>query len=410
MKDERDGLRRRELLQRGVVATLGACAIGFGDGAALAADTGPRVGRYRKLGRTGFEISDISIGTSRTARADVIRHAFDRGINYFDTAESYKRGEAERAIGEALHDKRDRVYIATKVVAKATDGRHKLMDRLDGSLRRLRTDYVDVYFNHAVNDVARLKNGEWYEFAERARKQGKIRFTGMSGHGGHLIECLDYAIDRNLVDVILVAYNFGQDPAFYERFTRAFDFIANQKGLPRVLANAREKGIGVIVMKTLMGGRLNDLRPYEWPGSTFAQAAVRWVLSSPYVDALVVSMMGPKMIDTFLRASGKAEVSARDRRLLKRYAQLNGATYCRPACDACAASCPYQVPIAEVLRTRMYAVDYQDRDLARSEYAALGAGATACVGCADQPCLGACPHGLDIPELTCSTARMLGAG
>ncbi len=410
MKDERDGLRRRELLQRGVAATLGACAIGFGDGAALAASTGPSVRRYRKLGRTGFEISDISIGTSRTARADVIRHAFDRGINYFDTAESYKRGEAERAIGEALHDKRDRVYLATKVVAKATDGRHRLMDRLNRSLRRLRTDYVDVYFNHAVNDVARLKNGEWYEFTERAKEQGQIRFTGMSGHGGHLIECLDDAIDRNLVDVILVAYKFGQEPAFYERFTRAFDFIANQKGLPRVLANAREKGIGVIAMKTLMGGRLNDLRPYEWPGSTFAQAAFRWVLSSPYVDALVVSMMGPKMIDTFLGASGKAEVRSSDLRLLKRYARLNGATYCRPACDACVASCPYQVPIAEVLRTRMYAVDYQDRDLARSEYAALGAGATACVGCADQPCLGACPHGLDIPELTCSTARMLGAG
>jgi predicted aldo/keto reductase-like oxidoreductase len=68
------------------------------------------------------------------------------------------------------------------------------MRALEGSLRRLQTDYVDVYFNHAVNDLARLKNPEWYEFIDAAKKQGKLRFTGMSGHAGHLTECLDYAL------------------------------------------------------------------------------------------------------------------------------------------------------------------------------------------------------------------------
>src|SRR2546429_631219 len=101
------------------------------------------------------------------------------------------------------------------------------------SLRRLRTDYVDVYFNHAVNDVERLKNPEWHEFTARAKQQGKIRFVGMSGHAGRLIQCLDYALDTNGVDVILVAYNFGQDPAFYQGLTRSFDFIARQADLPR---------------------------------------------------------------------------------------------------------------------------------------------------------------------------------
>ena len=89
------------------------------------------------------------------------------------------------------------------------------MKSLDGSLQRLRTDRIDVYFNHAVNDVARLKNPEWYEFVSRAKAAGKIRFTGMSGHGGRLVECLDHALDHSLVDVILVGFNFGQDPAFH---------------------------------------------------------------------------------------------------------------------------------------------------------------------------------------------------
>src|SRR5260370_20984921 len=102
------------------------------------------------------------------------------------------------------------------------------MRSLEGSLQRLRTDYVDVYFNHAVNDVERLKDPEWHEFTARAKQQGKIRFVGMSGHAGRLIECLDYALDTNGVDVILEGYNFGQDPAFYQKFTVAFDFIPHQ--------------------------------------------------------------------------------------------------------------------------------------------------------------------------------------
>src|SRR5207245_4792866 len=136
------------------------------------------------------------------------------GINYFDTAESYNGGDSESTIGNALLGKRDKVYITSKVSAGATERKEALMATLEGSLQRLRTDYVDVYFNHAVNDVRRLQNPEWYEFTERAKRQGKIRATGMSGHAGHLIECLDYALEAGPVGVILVAYHFGQDPAF----------------------------------------------------------------------------------------------------------------------------------------------------------------------------------------------------
>jgi uncharacterized protein len=177
-----------------------------------------------------------------------------------------------RTIGNALRDKRDKVYITSKVEAGATDRREALMAALEGSLRRLRTDYVDVHFNHAVNDVRRLQNPEWYEFTERAKQQGKIRAAGMSGHAGHLLECLDYALETNSADAILVAYNFGQDPAFYQRFTRSFDFIARQPDLPRVLRQAKAKGVGVIAMKTLVGARLNDMRPFEKGEATFAQA------------------------------------------------------------------------------------------------------------------------------------------
>jgi hypothetical protein len=362
------------------------------------------VRRRVALGRTGLQIGDIGFGSSRLdGDEDLVRHALERGIDYFDTAESYTDGAAEETLGRALRVVREKVTIATKVGSGATDSVEDLFRALEGSLRRLRTDRIDVYLNHAVNDVARLSNPAWGEFCERAKQQGKIRFTGMSGHGGRLAECLDYALDRDLVDVVLVAHNFGQDPAFYEHLTRSLDFVAVQPELPRLLAKAKQKKVGVVAMKTLRGARLNDLRRYESEGNTFAQAAFRWVLAGPHVDALVVTMSSAAMVDEYLGASGAARVSESDLDLLARYEARNGATQCRQGCGACLAACPEGVPIDDVLRTRMYAHDYGDLRLARREYAQLGRNAQACVGCAHEACTGACPYGIDIAALTAPT-------
>jgi len=412
--DRNEGrLDRREFLRKSAVATLGVGSLSFaGAGATAAEPAPPAIGSRRKLGKTGLEISDISFGSGTTKDPDLVRYAFDRGIRYFDTAESYPLadgGKAEIAIGQALLGKRNEVVLATKVIAAASDRRGKLMHKLEASLGRLQTDHVDIYFNHAVNDVERLLNPEWFEFVELAKKQGKIRFSGMSGHGGHLIECLDIALDRGLVDVILAAHNFGQDPAFYERFTKSFDIVANQVDLPRVLEKAHQKGVGVVVMKTLMGARLNDMRPYEKDGATFAQAAFRWVLSNPNVDGLIVTMKSRKMIDEYVAASGTGGVRRSDLRLLERYIAANAATHCSHGCRSCEDRCPAGVPISEVLRTRMYATDYADPELARAEYRQLGAGASACSNCSEQRCLGACPAGIDIPRLTRFTAETLGS-
>ncbi|HEX7035271.1 MAG TPA: aldo/keto reductase [Pseudomonadales bacterium] len=398
---------RREFLQAGTLGALLPVAPLRVD---AAAGGEPRVRGYRRLGRTGFEVSDISFGSSRlrTGEEHLVHHALERGINYFDSAESYTGGAAERVLGNALKGRRDRVYLVSKTHCYAGTRREELMQALEASLRRLGTDYIDVYLNHAVNDLDRLTNPEWAEFVDRARRDGKIRATGLSGHAGHLIECLDYALDHDLADVILVAYNFGQDPAFYERFTRSFDLVAVQPDLPRVLAKARERDVGVVAMKTLMGARLNDMRPYENGGATFAQAAFRWVLSNPHVDALVVSMTETTLIDEYLGASGAQAVSGRDLELLRQYAELNGASYCRHGCNDCEGACPYGVPISEVLRTRMYATDYRDTAFARREYAALPVNASACLGCSGDPCRNACTHGLPIADLCGPVHRWLG--
>ncbi|HEY6394655.1 MAG TPA: aldo/keto reductase, partial [Candidatus Binataceae bacterium] len=399
-------LGRREFIVKGALAGIGLKFLPLAQGAAPSA---PVANRYGPLGRTGLKISDISFGSSRlhVGQERLVLHAFDRGINYFDTADTYTDGESETTIGNALRDKRDKVVLASKHLAWADESKESMMAALEGSLSRLRTDHIDVYFMHAVNDVARLKNHQWYEFAELARKQGKIRFSGLSGHAGRLSECLDYAIDSGHFDVMLTAYNFGHDPAFYQRFFKRFDMVALQPELPRLIMKAKQRGMGVIAMKTLMGARLNDMRPFENSGATFSQAAFRWVLSNRDVDALIVTMTSQEMIDEYVGASGTHSIAAADTLLLQRYAEMNSSSQCRQGCDACESSCPYEVPIADVMRTRMYARDYGDIDFARREYAMLDRNASACLGCNAKPCAGACPHGVQTGALLAPTHRML---
>jgi predicted aldo/keto reductase-like oxidoreductase len=386
---------RRELLR---LAALAGAGLPIARRAAAESEP-PRVRRSVVLGRTGLHVPDIGFGASRL-RGDtaLVHHALERGITHFDTAEGYTDGDSETTLGRALRGRREQVTLTSKVEAGADESAASLMRRLEASLLRLQTEWVDFYLNHAVNEPARITSPEWAEFTQRAKQQGKIRWRGMSGHAGRLVECLDAALDRDLVDVVLVAFNFGQDPAFHERLTKSFDMVAVQPELPRVLARAKAKGVGIVAMKTLRGARLNDMRPFETGGATFAQAAFRWVLSQPFADSLVVTMGSPSQVDEYLGASGWTRLRAGDLGLLAAYERANGATQCRYGCDACASSCPKGVPISDVLRARMYAADYGDLELGRETYAALGAGAQDCLSCAERSCV--CPHGLPIAELT----------
>ncbi len=370
----------------------------------------PVIKRHVTLGKTGLQVSEIGFGSASSQDASLVRHALERGVNFFDTAESYRFGWSEEAMGEGLKGvSRDKVVLNSKTKAGASANEAEMMAALEGSLKRLQTDYLDLYFNHAVNSVDRMQNEAWANFTEKAKQQGKIRFRGMSGHGSRLAQCLDYAIDNDLVDVILCAYSFGEDPDLYAKLRHTFHFVAIQSDLPPVLDKARAKNIGVIAMKTLMGARLNDMRPFEEENRTYAQAALRWVLSSPRVDAALISMTSLDKIDEYVGASGQEDDRAGDVELLGRYAALQSGRYCRHGCDLCEGACPEGVEIAEVLRTRMYDVDYRNPALAVEDYAKLGgSAAAACLTCEHQACLNACPLGIPIPDFTKDAARRFG--
>ena len=397
---------RRDFLKTGVLATAAITATSH---QSFAQNFSGEVKSYKRLGRTNLKISDISFGTSRLRSGEehLIHHALDRGINYFDSAEGYTRGQAEKVLGNALKGRRDQAYLVSKTMINPDTTQSEMMARLERSLESLKTDYVDIYMNHAVNDVNVVANPEWISFIEKAKEQGKIRFTGISGHGGYLVDCINYALDQDMIDIMLTAYNFGQDPKFYEGLTRRLDWIATQEALPQAISRAKGMDVGVIAMKTLMGARLNDMRPYEKDGSTYSQAAFKWVLSNDDVDALIITMKTTEDIDEFLVASGSNQITHTDDKLLKQYAKLNGMSYCKQVCNSCEGACPAQVPIADVMRTRMYAIDYKDLEFAKDEYALLGNAASACLTCSGEPCKDACPKGVNVSKWCAPTHRML---
>ena len=107
----------------------------------------PCIQRYRTLGRTGFEVGDISMGCGSIAESNVVRYAYDHGINLFDTAEGYGNGDSETKIGEAMqHMERDKIFIVTKLGIDDDPDQQNLVERFNKSLERLQTAYADALY------------------------------------------------------------------------------------------------------------------------------------------------------------------------------------------------------------------------------------------------------------------------
>lgn len=379
----------------------------------------PHVRRYTTLGRTGLKVSDIGFGSQYVPAKDTlvanIKHALDRGINYFDTSEAYTLLDTsnrvitvEEVLGSVLKSVRDDVVITTKVYPWSGGTEDEYMSNLEAALKRLQTDVIDVYMLYSVESLYDLQFEPWHSFVAKAKEQGKIRYTGLSSHSGNIADLMTYALDQDLVDVVLLAYTFAEDPRFFEPFSQPY--IKSNAGLPHILKRAKELDVGVTVMKVQQGGRHNELGPYtsdSSDGEEFARAAIRWALSNPNVDTVVTTMRSTDTIDRYLGASGYRQLAAGDYKRLYRHAMERNASYCRFVCNDCAGACPYGVPISDVMRMRMYAVDYRNPDLARREYAQLETNAEACLSCTGAPCADACTYNLPIAKLCAPTHRML---
>ncbi len=249
--------------------------------------------QYRELGRTGLKISEVGFGGYPISDPDVVRYALDQGINYFDTAWDYRNGLSEEAIGAGLEGRRDAAVITTKWHPWSYTKVPEMMEMLNTSLRRLKTDYVDCLLVHQVGKasggeaVERLQNQELFKAMELAKRQGKVRFFGCSGHDEDLMAVMNYAVTIPEFSVFLNRINFRAYP-----------------GQPEFFQQVRAKGLGMTVMKTLSGARHADLKPFQGEKTTYRQASLKWVLSNPDISGLVISISSREQVDEFMLASG----------------------------------------------------------------------------------------------------------
>lgn len=202
----------------------------------------------RKFGRTGVEVTVIGMAGGRLAMISrdearqVVRRAWELGINFFDNARSYWDGRSEEVFGEILAPVRKEIFLTTKTTARSRKGAES---DLEASLKALRTDYVDLWQVHGLSEMSEIEQilapGGAIEAFEAARKAGKCRFIGVTGH--HDPEVLAEVLRRyDGFDSVFMPLH-AADPAFL-----SFE----QKVLP--LATAR--GLAVQAMKTFANARL----------------------------------------------------------------------------------------------------------------------------------------------------------
>ncbi len=384
-------MKRRDFFK---VAAFTAASVTFPPLHGEGASDRPSVKSYREIGKTGLKMSDISFGGGKLSASSMVLRAVDSGINYFDTAPDY--GQSEKTIGEAMPKiSRDKVIITSKFCHTQPYPGHlplgtKRKDYIasvEGSLSRMKTDYLDFVFVHAIGEMnkdyeaerKRLLDEEMFEAVAALKKAGKVRFLGTSSHGpNNMEELLMTAVRAGNFDVIQASFNFMKFPK-----------------LPEAMKEAYKRGVGVIAMKTLAGAK--DMK-IEGKGEEFPHAAFKWVLKHPEVSGLIVTMKTASDIELYLKASG-AKFAAADQKALDLYARLYGEEYCRTGCGSCEGSCPAGVEIATILRYRMYFRDYGMEKRAMESYTLLKNKASACAGCADPVCIGECPYGLKVRDM-----------
>ncbi len=232
----------------------------------------------RPLGRTGVDVGIVSLGgegvlrtTGRLREAiPVIHQALDSGITYCDTAPAYQ--QSQDYYGEALGDRRGNIFLATKTHDRTRDGSLRLLEQ---SLRRLRTDHVDLWQLHDLRTVEDLdtifSKGGAIDAIETAKAQGMTRFAGITGH--HDPHVLVEAMRRYVFDTVLIAIN----PADRQRLS----FIDT------VLPEANARGMGIIGMKVLAHGAL--LQP---DGPLSVEEAIAYTLSLP-ISTIIIGCSSP---------------------------------------------------------------------------------------------------------------------
>ena len=376
-------------------------------GAVSPDSTAPAAMRYRRLGRTGLQVSEISLGSSPLPDATLLRTLIDRGVNYIDTSHNYENGNCERKIGRLAKEVgKDKLFVGTKFHVTPRDTKASIMASVHGSLKRLATGTIDVLLIHGAESPEVLVDERVLGAYEDLKKEGAYRFRGLSCHANHgpvirkAVECGHY-------DMVQLGYNvFDIQETEAAAKVEIYPDYLGASGIRGLIELAHSRDVGVLAMKTLkVGGRRQDLENYRTGTTTLFQAMLKWVLADERVASALTEILSHREMEEDLGAVG-APLTAAELRTLERYVGANGRDYCH-GCGTCRRACPSGVDTTAILHALAYHESYGKTGRARAAYAALeGAGRAA--GCRDcGACETACPYGVGVRARIRDADRLL---
>lgn len=357
---------------------------------------------YRPLGKTGYQVSPLGFGSMRLPMVniggqeyvdmdkavEVIQAAFARGVNYIDNGFMYCNGESEYAVGRALKDWEDKIIVTTKATKFRLANPGDLRRMLEHQLAKLDRDWVHFYLFHGIGwdnfHEIDQKTG-WIKDMMQAKEEGLLKHIGFSFHDAP--ERMKDLIDLGFADLVTCQYNYLD------------------RRNEEAMAYAAAKGVGVVVMGPVGGGRLAVIPKAmrNIPGlsdTRAAELALRFVIANPSVSVAISGMSSVEMVQQNVEAMEKGPLSAEEVETINRLIDENrklaelyctGCGYCMP--------CPNGVNIPRNFELYNYYKVYGFEEYALGEYRELVAqkrDAAVCIECGE--CLDKCPQHIPIPD------------
>ncbi len=396
-----------------------------------------KIQKNRILGRTGFPVSDICMGCGHVKESNLVRYAYDKGINYFDTSEIYGQGASEASIGKAMpFMDRKKIFVTTKLGLNKEDTEQTILDRFGKCQERLNTPYVDALFISGAMRADIVRHKGYHAAIKRLKADGRVKHAGIACHGPRGLH------GDSLEKVLLAAVEDGR----FDLMLMLYNFLNNAEG-NTVLAACKEKNIGAMAMKTAPS-KISEIPDYDPdnPGKEYTEriktyasfgmpmeqaiqllkndiitqkkaredskpflakyglkteeqlwaASIKWVRKNPDMHSVCVSMNNFDKVDNSVALSGK-NLTVRQKAFLNDYENVLGWSYCRHGCTQCLEACERSLPVSTIMRYAYYYEQGHEKT-AMEKYAALkDDNALNCVGCS-APCAGACPHGVMIQQ------------
>ncbi len=349
----------------------------------------------RKLGKTGVKVPCLCLGGNQDLIANqiVLRMAPRWGVTYWDSAYIYTGGNSEIGIGNFLTKNpkmRKKLFITSKASRAKTIA--EVEERLQTSLKRMKTDYIDLYYGyHQCPNPAFLTN-ELKEWAESAKKRKLIKHFGISTHE-NMAEVLAAAAKLDWIEVVMTIYNFR---------------LMQDKKLNAAIDACHKAGKGIMAIKTIGKGQKittdEDKKltvHFLQRGFTKEQAKIKVVLQDKRFTSVCVGMKNIRELTSNVAAAlDKTKLTQSDTQALTEYARATCDGYCAGCADICNSALPKTPYISDIMRYLMYYKSYGEHDEARQLFAQIPANVRNKLLSSDfSPAEDRCPQHLPIGKL-----------